>query len=233
MADQNRARRRFLKESEGPLGAIYDKLASLPPLDLSALNPKTTALLVVDMINGFVKAGALASPHVLAINDAVAALVKACGAAGIRMVALCDSHPEDSPEFASFPAHCVAGSAESEVTDEIKAAAEANGGITRIEKGSTNGMLESQFKMWVDFSGCDTFIIVGDCTDLCVLQLATSLKAWFNTNKKPCRVVVPAELVATYDLGEHTAPLQNRFALYNMSLNGIELVKNITTEMRT
>ena len=228
MNDKKNARKRFLKESEGPLGAIYDKLADLPSLELSELNPKTTALLVVDMINGFVKEGALASPNVLAINDAIAALSRACGTAGIRTVALCDSHPEDSPEFVSFPAHCVAGTAESEVTAEITAAAEAGGGLIRIEKGSTNGMLESQLKMWIDFSGCDAFIIVGDCTDLCVLQLATSLKAWFNTNGKTCRVIVPTELVATYDLGEHTAPLQNLFALYNMSLHGIELVRSIS-----
>jgi len=216
-------KRSFLKRAKKPLGIIFDRISKLEPLPLSELDPKKTALIVVDMINGFVKKGALSSPNVLAINQPIADLCKACDEAGIRVAAVCDSHPEGSPEFSSFPPHCVMGSDECEVTDEIQAAAKLN----IIQKGSTNGMLEPALKWWADMSGCDTFIIVGDCTDLCVLQLATSLKGWLNTKGEHGRVIVPAALVATYDLAEHTADLQNLFALYNMSLNGVELCRDI------
>lgn len=220
----NTSKKNFLKDSQKPLGDIFDKITKLSPLPLSAFCPEKTTLIVVDMINGFVKEGALASPNVLAINQPIANLCKSCGEAGIRIAALCDSHPADSPEFESYPPHCVTGSAECEVTDEIKSAAKIN----MITKGSTNGMLEPAFKWWADLMGCDTFIIVGDCTDLCVLQLATSLKGWFNAKGAKSRVIVPAALVATYDLAEHTADLQSLFALYNMSVNGIELCKDIS-----
>lgn len=213
----------FIKKINDPLESIFDEIASKESVGLASFETEKTALLIVDMVNGFVKEGALASPNTLAINKHVAALAKKCAEAGMPVCALCDAHSDDSPEFDSYPPHCLEGSQESEITDEIKESCNA----VRINKGSVNGMLEKEFVDWLEKSEADSFIVVGDCTDLCVLQLSNSLKAWFNTKNKKCRVTVPVSLVSTYDLGSHNAELTSLMALYNMSLNGVEICSNI------
>ncbi len=206
------------------LDKITDSIRSLPSLSLEQLVEDNAVLIIVDMINGFVKAGPLASPNVLAINDRIAGLAAACAENGIPVAALADCHTLSSPEFSSFPAHCLEGSAETELTDEIRAIKK----ITRIEKNSTNGMLEPRFKEWLREYGSGTYVIVGCCTDLCVQQLALTLKTSFNRTNRISRVIVPADFVATYDLDVHNAGLTGTMALYNMMLSGIELCKGIT-----
>ena len=211
------------KNAHKALDKITDIITALPDLTLDQLVLDNAVLVVVDMINGFVKQGALASPNVLAINQHIAELSAACCRNGIPVAALADCHTLSSPEFSSFPAHCLEGSEESELTDELKAA----GSITRIEKNSTNGMLEPQFKEWLREYGSGTFIIVGCCTDLCIQQLALTLKAAYNRKNSTSRVIVPAKCVATYDLGFHDAGLTGTMALYNMMLGGIEICSDI------
>lgn len=205
------------------LDKITDIITALPDLRLEQLVEDNAVLIVVDMINGFVKEGALASSNVLAINQHIADLASACCANGIPVAALADCHTLSSPEFSTFPAHCLEGSEESELTAELKAA----GSITRIEKNSTNGMLEPQFKEWLREYGSGTFIIVGCCTDLCVQQLALTLKATYNRKNSTSRVIVPSKCVATYDLGFHDSSLTGTMALYNMMLGGIEICGDI------
>lgn len=45
-------------------------------------------------------------------------------------------------------------------------------------------------------------------------------------NKK-VRVIVPLNAVETYDLGIHNGDLMNVMALYNMIINGVEVVRNV------
>lgn len=45
-------------------------------------------------------------------------------------------------------------------------------------------------------------------------------------NKK-ARVIVPVNTVETYDLGLHDGDLMNIMALYNMMINGIEVVAGV------
>ncbi|MBE6759301.1 MAG: cysteine hydrolase [Ruminococcaceae bacterium] len=206
------------------LDKIANMLAQLPNLRLEQLVEDNAVLIIVDMINGFVNEGPLASPNVLAINDRIAALAAACAASGIPVAALADCHTLSSPEFGSFPPHCLEGTAETELTDQLRAI----GGITRIEKNSTNGMLEPRFKDWLREYGSGTYIIVGCCTDLCVQQLALTLKTTFNRANATSRVIVPSSCVATYDLGFHDSGLTGIMALYNMMLGGIELCSEIT-----
>jgi len=205
------------------LDKITDMIGALPSLSLEHLVEDNAVLIVVDMINGFVKDGLLASPNVLRINDRIAKLAQACADSGIPVAALADCHTLSSPEFSSFPPHCLEGSAETELTDELKAV----GRITRIEKNSTNGMLEPRFKEWLREYGSGTYVVVGCCTDLCVQQLALTLKTGFNRTNRVSRVIVPADYVATYDLDVHHSGLTGTMALYNMMLSGIELCRGI------
>lgn len=214
--------RLILSKTEKYLEALKDmqmELNGQPALYLAELEKEKTALILVDMVNGFVKEGALSSPRVLSINDRTAGLVKACGERKIEMLAFCDSHEEDCQEFASYPPHCVCGTAEEEITDEIKSSFTG----TIVKKNSTNGFIEPEFQKWLEnHNNIENFIICGCCTDLCVLQFALSLKTDFNRRNLNKRVIVIQSLCETYDGGSHGGDISNLFAFYNMKTNGIE-----------
>lgn len=214
----------FMKKSTDTLGGIFDTLEKLPAIQLGDLQEEQTALVIVDMINGFAREGALSSPRVEALIPEIAELSKACGELHIAKLAFADSHTEASPEFESYPAHCMIGTSEGEMVDELKQI----GGYTLIPKNSTNGFLEEEFQRWLkENEHIDSFIIAGDCTDICIQQFAITLKTWFNMHNKKARVIVPINAVDTYDLGLHDADLMNAMALYNMMVNGVEVVAGV------
>ncbi len=220
------AKEDFLKSSAAALGEIYDLLSGLPELALDGLDPQKTVLVIVDMINAFARMGPLQSPRVEALVPEVVRVLKLCRQRGIGVIAFADSHSERSPEFASYPVHALAGTPESEVVDEIKEA----GGYTLFAKNSTNGFLEESFQKWF-FSNphLENFIVVGDCTDICVQQFALSLKAYSNMKNERRRVIVPVNAVDTYDLGAHHGDLTHAMALFNMMGNGVELYSRVAS----
>lgn len=206
------------------LQRMYEELDSQTAIDFASLGSEKTALIIVDMVNGFVKQGALSSPRVLSINDRTAEFVKACAERKIEMLAFCDSHNEDCQEFASYPPHCVCGTQEEEITEEIKKTFSG----TIVKKNSTNGFIEPEFQKWLEnHSDIENFVICGCCTDLCVLQFALGLKTDFNRRNLSKRVIVIQSLCETYDGGSHGGDISNIFAFYNMKTNGIETPKDI------
>lgn len=214
----------FLRKSLKTLGELYDMFSNLPKVELKDFQSKSTALVIVDMINGFARVGALKSPRVEALIPKIVELSKSCDRNGILKLALADCHCESSPEFNSYPTHCLTGSEEGEIVKEI----EEVGGYVLVFKNSTNGFIEKDFQKWLkDNSEVDTFIITGDCTDICVEQLAITLKTWFNMHNRKTRIIVPISAVDTYDLGLHDGDFMNITALHNMAGNGIEIVSDI------
>jgi len=196
-------------------------------IDLSKLNKDKTALFVVDMVNGFVYTGPLSSPRVAAIAKNVAELNEKTK--GYKKVFFLDSHEEQSQEFSSFPLHCLKGTIEAELIPELKTEASEGQETLYIEKNSTNGFNSKEFKNWFakNMDEVDNYIITGCVTDICVLQFALSLKAYFNEENKNKRIIVPMNCVETYDGGSHDGFLMNLFALYNMHTSGIEIADKI------
>ena len=224
---------RFLEESQKLLSAVYQELSALTDLSLDAFDPARTALIVVDLINGFAYEGALSSPRIAALVPAVAALTAACRDRGIPVVAFADAHTEDSVELSSFPPHCLRGSGESRLCPALQEAAErrATGEFTLIEKNSTNGFAEPVMEMWrQDNPQIGTYLVVGDCTDLCVQHFALAAKTWHNARNLALRIVVPTMLVDTYDAPGHPADTMNAFSLLSMRSAGVELCRDILVE---
>ncbi len=217
-------KKEFINKSSEILGQIFDMLAGLPAVQLKELPGDQTVLMIVDMVNGFAREGALKSPRIEGIIPEIAELSRKCDQLGIKKLAFADCHTDASPEFDAYPAHCMEGSYEAEIVDEIKNI----GGYKLIPKNSTNGFLEEEFQKWLkENSHINTFIITGDCTDICIQQFATTLKAWFNMKNKKSRVIVPINAVETYDLEMHNGDLLDVMALYNMIVNGVDVVAEI------
>ena len=74
--------------------------------------------------------------------------------------------------------------------------------------------------------GFDTFLITGDCTDMCVIQFALSLKSGLNRINRQSRVIVLKDLVATCSLPTRLPETAELAAFLVMQTNGIEVVKN-------
>lgn len=209
----------FIANGLVALQNIYDEINKLESFKLGdGLN---TVLVIVDMVNGFVKEGKMASPRLKKIIDPILGIKSICDENGIKTIAFCDCHTKDSIEFLSYPRHCVNGTKECEIIDELN-------GVYVINKNSTNGFLEQEFLKWQNENNdiCN-FIVVGDCTDICVKQFAITLKTWFNMNNKQCRIIVPIDAVDTYDSDLHNAEFINAVSIYDMMQNGVEVVKNI------
>ncbi len=214
----------FLKRSVETLEEIFDMLTKLPAIQLKDLQGKQTALVIVDMINGFAREGALMSPRVEGLIPGIVKLSEDCDQLNITKLAFADCHTKASPEFDAYPVHCMEGTNEGKIVDELIEV----GGYNLIPKNSTNGFIEEEFQKWLKKNEhINNFIIVGDCTDICVQQFAITLKTWFNMQNKKVRVIVPLNAVETYDLGIHNGDLMNVMALYNMIINGVEVVRNV------
>lgn len=199
-------------------------VAGAPSLSLADLNGERTALIVIDMLDGFAKSGALSSPRVEALIPRILPIQRHFQQRGMAIVAFADTHPADAAEFVAFPPHCMAGTQEAEVVDELKAV----GGYSLIPKNSTNGFIEPQFQEWLaNHPAIDTFVLVGDCTDICVLQLALALKTNGNRQNRQVRVIVPAHVVDTFDAPGHDGDFMHLVALKIMAGNGVEIVRDL------
>jgi nicotinamidase-related amidase len=226
-----------LAEQSAPfLDYLKGWLAALPKPELSQVmtNPQNTALISVDVIQGFCKAGPLASPRVARIITPIIDLMRRVWDNGLRHIVLCqDTHEHDALEFNQYTPHCVRGSAESQAVAEIQALPFYTQ-MTVLEKNSINSGLNTGLDAWLAaHHQVDTFIVVGDCTDLCTYQLAMHLRLGANARQVQRRVIVPADCVETYDLPleiaaqgvlPHPAALLHAVFLYHMAINGVEVV---------
>ena len=194
---------------------------------LSSLDKNRTALIVVDMVNGFVYSGPLASARVATKVENIVELNRKMK--GYKKLFFRDTHSDDSKEFCSFPVHCIKGDKEAELIPELMTQDSQGQETYYIEKNSTNGFHAEGFKEWINKyeDEVDNFIITGCVTDICVLQFSLTLKSYFNEKNKEKRIIVPANMVETYDGGSHDGNLINLISLYNMHTSGIEVVDGV------
>ena len=212
---------RIIKEAEGMLKEIE----SLEPVSLSAFDSGSTMAVFVDIINGFINEGAMASERVEDIIPPNAKLLKMCNETGILTAAFADCHEENAAEFASFPPHCVKDTRESEIVDELK----EQGGYILIPKNSTNGFNEQKFRDLIEcHPEITTFIVTGDCTDICVLQFCLALKTYFTAQDRLVKIIVPISCVETYDAPFHSSDFANLAAYKLLKDSGITFVSGIS-----
>ncbi len=198
-------------------------ISGLPTADFASFDAPETLAISVDLNNGFAKKGALYSPRVEALIPKTVRFAKDCKQRSVRLVALTDCHNQTSPEFTGFPPHCVDGTDEPLVVEEIREYVDRI-----ITKNSTNGFYRLMEQGLVE--PYRNFIITGCCTDICIFLLAAAIKTWFNEQNTDCRVVVPVSMVDTYDAPGHDAGLLNTVFLCSMLSGGIEVVCDISIQ---
>lgn len=181
-------------------------------------------LIVVDMVNGFVRDGAMASQNIEHIVPEVERLVKEFTEKDDNQVVFVkDTHEEDAREFKRYPVHCLKGTNESENVDELKKYEK----LALIhEKNSTSAIFPSELLENIDkMKKLEEVVIVGCCTDICVINLAIPLQNYFDQVNRDIPIVVPENAVETYDTPNHNAKEWNEMAYKFMNQAGIKLIK--------
>jgi nicotinamidase-related amidase len=194
------------------------------------------AVLAVDVTTGFCSEGALSSERVGAIVEPITRLLEQAYALGVRHFILPqDTHSQDAVEFGSLPPHCVRGTDEPATVPELQSLPFANLFMV-IEKDTISSDLDTELDEWLaSHPEVTTYLVVGDCTDFCVYQLAMHLRLRANALKlRDVRVIVPMDAVDTFDIPvevaeeigamPHDGDLLHLIFLYSMAQNGVEVV---------
>lgn len=207
------------------LRGIEAKFQTLPNLSAEEINHSATLLLHIDIVDGFINTGALSSPRVKQIVPYVEAINQKLDK--VRKLFIRDEHPDDACEFEAYPAHCVHGTGESELIPELKPFVKSSDEI--FFKNSTNVFHADGFKEWLLESEVENIILIGDVTDICVLQAGLTIQTWYNQFDIPIRILCIVDAVETFDLAatNHDGDLMNLLALYNLQMNGIELFQSV------
>lgn len=173
---------------------------------------------IVDMINGFIKEGALSDKRILKITDNIKKLIEDKKEAEIYVIE--DGHDENSKEFESFPIHCLLNTSESETIDELKYVFDLKNFKKRIKKNSINAF----YALFDDIRQMEEgrHYIVGCCTDICIINFALSLKTYFNEKNIKSEVIVLPDHVETYHNDTHDAKKFSEAANLIMTTCGIK-----------
>lgn len=219
-----------------------------------ALGRERVGLVIVDEVNGFatVGAGNLAppgpNPQVSTMVAETARLARAFTEKDWKILAFLDTHVPGKPE-PPYPPHCEAGTGEENLVPEL-AWLEQDANTTLVRKDCINGFVgairpdgSNAVVDWVNDGGLQRLLVVGICTDICVMDFVLTLLSARNHDLMPSLkdISVYAEGCSTYDLplavaenlglpktAAHPQNLAHHMGLYFMASRGAEIVGQVT-----
>ena len=171
----------------------------------------SNVVLVVDMVRGFCEEShnLYVGPTIREIIPRIRDLLREEKAKGSHIIFLCDTHDPDDLEFKMFPPHCVRGSEEAEVIPELQEFAEEV-----IPKQRFSCFFETNLEGRLDELKPDKIIVVGVCTNICVLYTVADARS------RDYAVEVPADCVATFDPEAHEFALQQLKTVLGAEVTG-------------
>ena len=228
--------------------------AALPvaPVTLR-LGGEATGLVIVDEVNGFatVGSGNLAppreNPQVTAMIEETARLARGFSAQGWPILAFLDTHVPGKPE-PPYPPHCEAGTGEEDLVPQLQWLGDdpqatllrkdcINGLVGAIQPDGRNAMVD-----WVNDKKLQRLVVVGICTDICVMDFVLTMLSARNHDLMPSlkHISVHAGACATYDLSReaaehlglpetacHPQDLTHHLGLYFMAARGAEIADEV------
>lgn len=183
-------------------------------------------LIIVDMVNGFAKEGALADPKIAEKVPRQIELIKEAKIRGDLIVFIKDTHDENSIEHKRFGEkdnHCNRNSGEELVIDELKEY-EYNKDTLSIEKNSTSFMEAPKFRELItEATNLESVDVVGCCTDICVTNGTMGLANYFDQWNRDVEIRVHEDAIATFAEDDRQNYVEAAKLL--MTQQGIQLVK--------
>lgn len=179
------------------------EIAYQPEVTLPAAS---TAVIVVDMQNDFVKpGGTLTNAAAEVMIPHLAALLDRARAQNVRVAYTQDSHLEGDPEWTIWPEHCRVGTWGWEIISELKPRPDD----LICPKNRYDGF----YGTWLDHFltrvwRAQNLVIVGTVANICVLHTAASAGLrWFN-------IVIPADGVSALTDFDQAMTLRQASWLY-------------------
>ncbi len=195
-------------------------LESIPTCKLDEFNSSDTLVVMVDMVNGFCKFGALSSENVEKLIPKMSEFLDECIAKKFPILAYQDFHTsKNASEFNFYPPHCIGGSDECEIVDELK-----RDELFIAQKNSTNGFLA--FNPLQKYKNARNFLVIGCVTDICVKDFSTTLSKYLQQEDINGKVYVIENLVDTFHIeGIHDRDVEHLLALYQMQKSGVDFLR--------
>ena len=191
--------------------------------DIEKLTRVKELLITIDMVNGFVKEGALAAPSIMRIVPRQLELLEdAINDNNTGLIFIRDSHPLDAVEFKTYGKHCIEGTKETELIDEFK---EYEPYALEYLKNSTNLIFALGFQQdLIRFYNLERIRLMGCLSDVCVENGAIGLRTFFDQINKDVKVCVHADAIDTFNAPGHNADMVNEDVIKKMQANGIKIL---------
>jgi nicotinamidase-related amidase len=177
----------------------------------------------IDMVNGFVREGAL---HDTSIEESIPEqerLLKKFNGEKQGIAFIKDNHKLGCAEFNRFPVHCVTGTTEAVLVDELLPY--EKDAIVYL-KNSTSAMFAPN--MIRDLERMENLVEVvgtGCLTHICVPNFLIPLKNYFDQMNRDVKVFAVKKAIA--NLNTEARNYQDECAYYMMENNGIIVVENL------
>ena len=180
------------------------------------------AMFVVDVNKGFLVKGNMASPSSQHIIPVCKRIIEKFLAEEEVVVYVNDWHTDETVEFLDFPEHNKAGSEEAEMVDELLPYQDR---VINIHKNATSAIFAKGFiELLEKMENVKEVVVIGCCTDICVFNLAISLKSYFDENNRKIKIIVPKNAVETFDSPAHSRNEYNEIAFKLLTQAGINVV---------
>jgi nicotinamidase-related amidase len=199
----------FAKEEIMTLSFIPGKTVEVPEITYQpdvTLPAASTALIVVDMQNDFVKpGGTLTNAAAEVMIPRLAALLDRARAQNVRIAYTQDSHLEGDPEWTIWPEHCRVGTWGWEIISDLKPRPD--------DLVCPKNRYDGFYGTWLDHFltrvwRVQHLVIVGTVANICVLHTAASAGLrWFN-------IVIPADGVSALTDFDQALTLRQASWLY-------------------
>ncbi len=146
----------------------------------------SNVIIVVDMLNGFLKEGKLANQGARRIIPNIVDLLQRKKEQGWKTIFLADNHKKDDLEFMMFPEHCV------EKTDETAVIIELSKFVVYyVPKTRYSGFFKTNLEEILGDEDPREIIVVGIYADICVLYTVADLR------NRDYKVTIPKDCTMT------------------------------------
>ncbi len=217
------------------------------------LGTSRVGLIIVDEVNGFAAVGGgnlappVENPQITRMVQETDRLARAFAAKDWPILAFLDTHEPGKPE-PPYPPHCERGSGEEELVDELKWL-EREPNATLLRKDCINGFVgatmpdgRNRVVDWVNRHRLEQVLVVGICTDICVMDFVLTALSARNHDMMPTLrdILVYEGACATYDLpktaaaeaglpetASHPQDVTHYMGLYFMASRGARLVDSV------
>ncbi|OHB90919.1 MAG: nicotinamidase [Planctomycetes bacterium RIFCSPHIGHO2_12_FULL_52_36] len=151
------------------------------------------ALLIMDMLNDFIKRGApLEVPKVRGIIRNIRRELEKARRAGIPVIYCCDRHEPRDREFEVWPPHAVRGTQGAEIIEELRPIK----GEPVVAKKTYSAFYRTSLEKTLKGLGVKHLILTGVVTNICILY--TAVDAYM----RGYEITVPEDCVAGLKAGD-------------------------------